>query len=111
MWWRRWVSPVVGSVASCLAVRASCARRWPRRDGVTRDFWTAMACLQLLLLFLHRGERGERVRFLILCGFIGPFGLDIRRIGVDRYHRHGKDEFILDQAGWVQLAAGIEQEG
>src|SRR5690606_28005251 len=41
-----WVSPVVGSVASCLLDSESWARRMPRLDGETRDFWTAMVLLQ-----------------------------------------------------------------
>src|SRR3546814_18905583 len=44
--WRGWVSPEVGSVDSCLAVSESWARRWPRREGETRDFCTAMGLLQ-----------------------------------------------------------------
>src|SRR3546814_17233817 len=41
-----WFSPEVGSVDSCLAVSESWARRWPRREGETRDFCTAMGLLQ-----------------------------------------------------------------
>jgi monoamine oxidase len=43
---RNFVATEVGSVPSCLAVRASCARRMPRRDGDLRLFATAMLILQ-----------------------------------------------------------------
>src|SRR5688572_18808730 len=45
MWWRRWVSPVVGSTASEGLVRKSWARCMPRLDGDFLFCWTAMVKL------------------------------------------------------------------
>src|SRR5690606_7564363 len=43
MWWRRWVSPVVGSTAMPGTFRALCERCMPRLDGDFLFCWTAMA--------------------------------------------------------------------
>src|ERR1700712_1268203 len=43
MWWRRWVSPVVGSTAIPGVTSALCERCMPRLDGDFLFCWTAMA--------------------------------------------------------------------
>src|SRR6187455_1404022 len=43
MWWRRWVSPVVGSTAVPGTVRALWERCMPRLEGDFLFCWTAMA--------------------------------------------------------------------
>src|SRR5574343_522511 len=42
MWWRRWVSPVVGSTALPGTPRALCERCMPRLEGDFLFCWTSM---------------------------------------------------------------------
>src|SRR5574343_1329308 len=42
MWWRRWVSPVVGSTAMPGTFRALCERCMPRLEGDFLFCWTAI---------------------------------------------------------------------
>src|SRR3990167_8164795 len=89
------VSPVVTSVDNSLAVSESCERRMPRVDGVRRDCWTAMVCLQLLFVILQGRQGTERVRFIVLIGW--PGCARQTRLGGDRYSRQRKDESVFNQ--------------
>src|SRR5882762_502514 len=57
MWWRRCVSPVVGSTATAGVLRWSCERCMPRREGDFLFCWTAMfklLCSQCLRCIMPR---------------------------------------------------------
>src|SRR6478736_7417665 len=99
MWWRRCVSPVVGSTATGGLPRWSCARCMPRFDGDFLFCCTAIFVALLgLFVFPEARQHGER-RFLAAAVIPSPRLLDPRLL---RDHRQREEDGVLDQVPDVQ---------
>src|SRR6185437_8360334 len=125
MWWRRWISPEVGSVASWTLSSASCARRMPRREGDVRLFATAMMALltnasastMFLAVFQQLAQVRERMRRcfpairilrLLLSGRV-PFALQDLAAGLDGHQRQRQQQFVLDHLARLQRSVLQQQ--
>src|SRR5688572_32247534 len=112
MWWRRWVSPLVGSTAIGGALSLSCERRMLRRDGDFLFWWTAMFELSLVSVSLSMpvanqpAQRGERrIALDAVPRARGPAVL------VPRRERQRQQQLVLDQLAERHFLAGDDTVG
>src|SRR5579871_3676019 len=104
MWCRRWVSPVLCSTDRVEPFKASWERRWPRRDGVTRLFWTAIVATPNSPAALELGQFCERFLPVFVRRGIGlsqPLcrSTTCRAVLVPGHERQGQQQFIRYQVG------------
>src|SRR4051812_48876613 len=100
MWWRRCVSPVVGSTAIAGVLRWSCERCMLRREGDFLFCWTAMVkLLWLSMLALHDAAQvcKRRARRLVV-----PFRSCFALV-VPRRVRQREDQLVFHEGAYVHL--------